>query len=205
MIRRTHIVYGLLIAAIILVRPAVAQRIDTVTIGEAAERHLPPDERPTPWVHDPDALASDSGDQIETIETTTQAPETVKLTGVVPPIYFASGVADIPDSTVEELRQILEGMRDRVNVRLHLVGHADTQPLSPALAAIFGDNAGLSRERAGQVAELFQRSLGRGARTQSTRRGRDLVRRVFRPAVGGASRRRDRYPANQDLSRRDGL
>ena len=44
-------------------------------------------------------------------------------------------------------------------MRLHLVGHADTQPLSPALAAVFGDNEGLSRERAGEVAELLQRTL----------------------------------------------
>ena len=55
---------------------------------------------------------------------------------------------------------ILERMRDRINVRLHLVGHADSRPLSPELQAIFGDNAGLSRERAGQVAEFLQGSLG---------------------------------------------
>ena len=58
-----------------------------------------------------------------------------------------------------ELRRILDKMRDRRNVRLHLVGHADTQPLSPALAAVFGDNEGLSRERAGEVAELLKGTL----------------------------------------------
>ena len=84
---------------------------------------------------------------------------TVKLTNLVPPIRFEVGVAEIPDSTVTELRKILEGMRDRRNVRLHLVGHADSQPLSPALATVFGDNEGLSRERAGEVAELLQRTL----------------------------------------------
>ena len=51
------------------------------------------------------------------------------------------------------------GMRDRRNVRLHLVGHADAQPLSAALARVYGDNAGLSRERAGEVAEFFQQAL----------------------------------------------
>ena len=40
------------------------------------------------------------------------------------------------------------------------VGHADSQRLSPALAEVFGDNAGLSRERAGEVAEHFKRALG---------------------------------------------
>ena len=46
------------------------------------------------------------------------------------------------------------------NVRLHLVGHADDQRLSAALAARFGDNEGLSRERAGEVAEFLQIALG---------------------------------------------
>ncbi len=93
-------------------------------------------------------------------EVAAEQLETVKLTNLVPPIHFDVGVAEIPDSTVAELRDILESMRDRRNVRLHLVGHADTQPLSPGLARVFGDNEGLSRERAGEVAELLQRTLG---------------------------------------------
>ncbi len=51
-------------------------------------------------------------------------------------------------------------MRDRRNVRVHFVGHADSQPLSEGLARVYGDNAGLSRERAGEVAEFFQLALG---------------------------------------------
>jgi hypothetical protein len=50
-------------------------------------------------------------------------------------------------------------MRDRINVRLNLIGHADNQPLSDRLEKIYGDNEGLSRERAGQVAEHFQTAL----------------------------------------------
>ncbi len=68
-------------------------------------------------------------------------------------------MAQIPDSTVVSLGEILERMEDRINVRLHLIGHADSQPLSPRLQAIYGDNNGLSRERAGQVAEHFQTAL----------------------------------------------
>ena len=86
---------------------------------------------------------------------------TVKLTDVVPPIRFESGVADIPQSYVESLRKVLDDLRDRRNVRLHLVGHADDQPLSDALARVYGDNAGLSRERAGEVAEFLQDAVWR--------------------------------------------
>src|SRR5690606_11877194 len=39
------------------------------------------------------------------------------------------------------------------------VGHADDRPLKPGLIAIYGDNEGLSRERAGEVAEHLQRAL----------------------------------------------
>ncbi len=138
---------------------ALAQTLDQVTLGESAERHLPSDEPITEWVHDADVLAVEQSDSLEIQEVAIEELETVKLTGLVPPIRFASGVADIPDRTVAELRDILIEMQDRRNVRLNLVGHADNQPLSPELAAVFGDNEGLSRERAGEVAELLKREL----------------------------------------------
>jgi len=138
---------------------AEAQLLPEPTRGEAVERHLPGDQTFMQWVHDPAALGTQDGDRFEVREVASEELETVKLTNLVPPIHFESGVAEIPDSTVAELREILESMRDRRNVRLHLVGHADTQPLSPALAAIFVDNEGLSRERAGEVAEFLQVTL----------------------------------------------
>jgi len=128
-------------------------------IGEAVERHFTGDVPLTQWTQNPDYLELEQGDTLEVREVAAEALETVKLTGLVPPIHFDSGIADIPDSTVTELGEILAGMQDRRNVRLHLVGHADNQPLSPALAAVFGDNEGLSRERAGEVAELLQATL----------------------------------------------
>ena len=44
-------------------------------------------------------------------------------------------------------------------MRLHLVGHADNQPLSTRWTRVYGDNEGLSRERAGEVAEFFKLAL----------------------------------------------
>ena len=138
---------------------AFADTVDEVALGEAVERHLSDDVPPTRWVQDPDELDTELGDTLETREALEDALETVKLSGLVPPIHFESGVANIPDSTVASLGDILERMRDRINVRLHLIGHADSQPLSPRLQKIYGDNEGLSRERAGQVAEHFQTTL----------------------------------------------
>jgi flagellar motor protein MotB len=138
---------------------ANAAVVDEAPIGEAVERHLPGDQPFMKWVQDPEDVETERGDTIEIRETLEDALETVKLSGLVPPIHFESGIAQIPETTVESLNEILERMDDRINVRLHLIGHADTRPLSPRLEAIYGDNAGLSRERAGQVAEHFQTSL----------------------------------------------
>ena len=139
--------------------PAVAQEnVDVAPMGEAVERHLT-DDPFTQWVQDPERLATEEGDQLEMRETIQDGLETIKLSNLVAPIHFESGVAEIPAATVESLAEILDRMQDRINVRLHLIGHADNRPLSPRLEAIYGDNAGLSRERAGQVAEHFQTEL----------------------------------------------
>jgi flagellar motor protein MotB len=127
--------------------------------GESVEHQLPSDRTFTQWVKDPSVVNTQTGDRVEVRDVAGVALETVKLTNLVPPIHFESGVAEIPPTTVASLRAILTKMHDKKNVRLHLVGHADTQRLSPALAAKFGDNEGLSRERAGEVAEFLQRSL----------------------------------------------
>jgi uncharacterized repeat protein (TIGR01451 family) len=127
--------------------------------GASIERQLPGDADFTRWAHDPALLDGESGDRLEEREVMTEDIRIVKLTDVVPPVRFASGVADIPPSTIQRLRGVLDGMRHLSNVRLHLVGHADTQPLSGSLAGVYGDNTGLSRERAGEVAEFLQGAL----------------------------------------------
>jgi flagellar motor protein MotB len=128
--------------------------------GEAVERHLSPDQPFRTWTQNPDALAGERGDRLETKKVQVKKPETVKLHNVVPPIHFESGAAKIPPDYVEKLTRILESMRYRKNVRVHFVGHADSQRLSAELQRQFGDNMGLSRERAGEVAEYFKKTLG---------------------------------------------
>src|SRR5687767_14329694 len=128
-------------------------------ILEPAERHLSDDQTFTRWAQDPAVLDEERGDRLEVRQVEGEKLETVKLRNVVPPIRFESGVAQIPPEHVTALSAILDGMRDRRNLRVHFVGHADSQPLSPTLARVFKDNAGLSRERAGEVAEYFKSVL----------------------------------------------
>ncbi len=102
---------------------------------------------------------STTGDRLEVQKVTEKVANTVKLQNVVPPIHFASGKAKIPPNYVALIRDVLVTMQDRVNVRLHFVGHTDNASLSPELEQKYQDNLGLSRERAGATAEYFKDAL----------------------------------------------
>jgi flagellar motor protein MotB len=170
----------------------VADIRQTTTRGEAVEMHLSPDQSLTPWLHDPSIFAEDAGDRLELQQVVEPEVTTIKLDNLVPPIRFPLGKAEIPENYPEMLREVLNSMRDRTNVRLHFVGHADSLPLSDALQEIFGDNTGLSRERAGTTAEYFQRALAlppeaisyeglgesRPVASNANEEGRQLNRRV---------------------------
>ena len=132
---------------------------EAATSGDTTEMHLTKDQPFTPWLLDPSIFGEDQGDRTERRLVAEKDVKTIKVTNVVAPIHFASGEADIPEEYVAILRGVLDKMRDHLNVRLHFVGHADPQALSASLKAKFGDNVGLSRERAGTVAEYFQRAL----------------------------------------------
>jgi flagellar motor protein MotB len=133
---------------------------DTAGRGDAVETHLASDRPFTLWTHDPALFAEDQGDRTELRQGVELVVQTIKLDNLVPPILFPLGEAAIPEGYLERLREVLDGMRDRTNVRLHFVGHADPLRLSPALRERYGDNVGLSRERAGTTAEYFQNALG---------------------------------------------
>jgi flagellar motor protein MotB len=176
----------------LLAAGAQGQTAGEAPLGSGVERQLPTEQPYAPWARDPEQILTEAGDHLEPRQKLTESFETVKLKNVIPPIHFESGIATIPDSYVATLRKALDGLRDRRNVRLHLVGHADNQPLSAMLARTFGDNAGLSRERAGEVAEFLERALqlkpeaiayewagdSRPIASNDTAEGRALNRRV---------------------------
>ena len=121
--------------------------------------HLPTDQSLTPWIHDPAIFEKDEGDRTEMRKVVEQDFKTIKLDNLVPPIHFGLGDIEITENYLKILRDVLDSMRDRANVRLHFVGHADYLPLRGELIEWYGDNVGLSRERAGTVAEYCQRAL----------------------------------------------
>ena len=127
----TKLGYLLLGACVLAAQQTYASNVDEAPIGEAVERHLSIDTEYQRWAQNPDDVETEVGDEIETRETLEDALETVKLSGLVPSIQFETGMAQIPDSTVVSLGEILERMKDHINVRLHLIGHADSPALSP--------------------------------------------------------------------------
>ncbi|HUG03682.1 MAG TPA: OmpA family protein [Steroidobacteraceae bacterium] len=157
MTRHRHL---LLLLGYLMAAPAGADPVDVTDLGEPVERHVSGDQTFRQWAQDLALLDSERGDRLEMRQVVGQQVETVKLKNVVPPIRFESGVARIPQNYIDKLAEVLERVRHRRNVRVHFVGHADTQPLSEALARVFEDNSGLSRERAGEVAEYFKMALG---------------------------------------------
>ncbi len=132
---------------------------ETPVLGGAVEKLLLLDAKVTDSVKDLSGQNAATGDRIETQKVLEKVVRTIKLQNVVPAIHFGSGDAKIPDEYINKVRTILDSMKGKANVRLHLVGHTDNVQLSGAAKAEYGDNAGLARERAGVAAEFFQKAL----------------------------------------------
>jgi flagellar motor protein MotB len=139
--------------------PALGARVsEAPALGQAVEKQAGTDSPRTLWVRDGD-VDNKQGDKVEVKKVREKAAKTVKLQNLVPPIHFASGEAEIPESTVQVLRDVLDKMKGRNNVRLHFVGYTDNAQLFGEVKQKYGDNLTLSRERAGVAAEYFQKAL----------------------------------------------
>jgi flagellar motor protein MotB len=141
-------------------KPGTQKVYATPALGQAVEKQLPPDAELTPWKLDEGSLPPLAKERTEDKEVLEKNVRTIKAQNLLPPIHFDSGKANISNEYVEKVRRILDGMKDRHNVRLHLVGHTDNVPLFGETRIRYVDNDGLSRERAGVAAEFFQKALG---------------------------------------------
>ena len=80
-------------------------------LGENTERQLPPDAVFNLWVQDETFFKPHEDDRIEVEKVLDKKYETFKLKDAVPPIGFRSGEADIPESAVTQLREVLQSMK----------------------------------------------------------------------------------------------
>ena len=133
--------------------------LDAHHLGENTEQISKPNARFTLWIQDETFFRPAQEDRVEIKKVLKKEAKTFKLKNAIRPIGFKAGKADIPDSLVEKLRDVLKQLKNRQNVRIHFIGHTDNQKLGPASKAKYGDNLGLSKARAGMAAEFFQREL----------------------------------------------
>jgi len=134
-------------------------QLEKYPLGKNTEKHYPPNMEFTLWTQDETLFKPKEEDRIEIKKVLEKEIETFKLENAVPAIGFQSGKVNIPDSAVEKLRDVLATMKNRSNVRIHFIGHSDSDKLSGALRAKYINNVGLSKYRAQETAEYFQREL----------------------------------------------
>src|SRR5262245_66315167 len=106
--------YIWLLTSALLTVAAQAQDVIETPRGEAVERNLSPDEPLRPWAHDPSLLQKESGDRVEMRPVHAERLATVKVTDVLPPIRFATGVVDIPEQYVELVEQVVYDQHTRL-------------------------------------------------------------------------------------------
>ena len=128
-------------------------------IGRNTEQHLPADAVFNLWIQDETFFRPDEADRVEMQKVLEKESKTFKLDNLVKPIPFRRGQEGITEQYVTQLKQLLEKMKSRDNLRIHFIGHTDSDQLGTATRARYGDNVGLSRARAEVTAEFFQRAL----------------------------------------------
>ncbi len=133
--------------------------LSSYPVGENTEKQMLPNEVFNLYIQDETFFRPQQDDTVEIKKVLERTAKTFKLDNVVKPIRFKAGQADIPQEFVTKLRALLESMKNRANVRLHFIGHTDSDPLGGATKAKYGDNVGLSKARAEIAAEFFQREL----------------------------------------------
>ena len=76
------------------------------------------------------------------------------------PRYRGDDLAGLGAGDKQELRRLLAEFKDKTDLKVDVTGHANNLPLSGRAKSQFGDNTGLSQERARIVAEFIAGELG---------------------------------------------
>jgi len=108
-----------------------------------------------------DEIKTDNNFNGKTVVTENEISETTSVASKekVESIQFVSGKNLINDQYVEKLRDVLKRLKNLSNVRIHFIGHTDSEKLSAKSRAIYGDNYGLGKSRAKRTALYFKEKL----------------------------------------------
>jgi len=125
------------------------------------------------------------------VEREIEVVEKREIKDVIEPVYFNSGKAQITDSEIHALEQEISKLKNKENVVVRVVGHADSQRLSTRARAEYVDNYGLAQARAEQVAEILRDKLNlRGDKVQAVGHGANQPLESNETEQGRAKNRR---------------
>jgi len=105
-------------------------------------------------------------------------------------LVFNSGLHSLSKSTLNEIHRIIELLKDKEQLKLHFVGHADNQKLSVNSQKIYGNNQGLSERRAQIIAEYFKSNLKLSSDAVSTEGKADRVPLASNSTMEGMAQNR---------------
>src|SRR5881296_3455565 len=92
--------------------------------------------------------------------------------GSIPPLELANGQPTIPPGYAASLRRALTDISDRTNARLRFIGYTKNERLDRRTASVYGDDIGLSTDRARRAMDLvMQDPVLSGARSEHEGRG----------------------------------
>jgi outer membrane protein OmpA-like peptidoglycan-associated protein len=80
--------------------------------------------------------------------------------GGIEPILFENGKPVIQNGYTDTLRRIMDEISDKTNVRLRFVGYTGNKRLSRRMAAVYGDDIGLSMARARRALAAVSEQMG---------------------------------------------
>src|SRR5690349_7411184 len=188
----------LIVGLLMMTAPAGIGQVNTAKPGEPVERHLSSDQPLREWSHD-----SNSTDKTKLIKVCRaenvckmryregQTPRT-RVRNLVAPQRYVDENTPISDAFTSQVRQALDNLRDKRDVKVRFIAYTDDVPLTGLDESTYGNQLSLSKARAHRVALEMQKILGLPASTiesdgrgtshplasNETAQGRTLNRRI---------------------------
>jgi len=128
-----------------------SSQIRYADVAENTERELP-QATMTLWALPPVPLVSNSVYSDDEMKH-------VQLDDKTTVSQFESAKSTLDGDMLNHVADLVEQLKDKTGVRLHITGHTDSQGLSLQTQRWFKDNQALSEARAKSVADYFQKTL----------------------------------------------
>jgi len=156
----------LIVGLLMMTAPAGIGQVNTAKPGEPVERHLSSDQPLREWSHD--ANSTDKTKLIKVCRAENvckmryregQTPRT-RVRNLVAPLRYVDENTPISDAFTRQVRQALDNLRDKRDVKVRFIAYTDDVPLTGLDESTYGNQLSLSKARAHRVALEMQKILG---------------------------------------------